>query len=175
MSVVDANSLLKFSNSQDLLQFLHFCIDEMVGKSKISMDSFNNEIELTKDELKKTKNYVQVLFTNLAHHKDFKIDLQDSIQEAIRNCFTIRKEDIENHVKYENIVNSGLLLVENFDWKLKWVIGSSSFATLCEPLVQIDFNCGGNGNIKENVNFEMTFEQVERMIEELEMMKTKIK
>lgn len=60
--------------------------------------------------------------------------------------------------------------MENIDWRLKWVLGSSDLATLQEPRLQVDLHCvskNGNSIVKDIVNFEASLEQIDNLITDL--------
>lgn len=59
-------------------------------------------------------------------------------------------------------------LVENIDWKVKWVCGSSKLASLSQPLARIDLHCLENSKGRSTCSFEMNLDQVSDMIQKLE-------
>lgn len=67
----------------------------------------------------------------------------------------------------ECVLNKGYNLVENFDWKVKWILGSSDLATIKEPIVQVDLYCINKekDTLKRNiVNFEANSEKLDELI-----------
>lgn len=62
-------------------------------------------------------------------------------------------------------------MVTDFDWKLKWVIGSSSLSSLREPILQMDLHTKQIKDetvIKDTVNFEMNIVELNTFINAIE-------
>ncbi|XP_057668285.1 uncharacterized protein LOC130901164 [Diorhabda carinulata] len=173
--------LLKISNSIELQKFLHECIDDLVEKRKIKFDYYNTSpIEWTEDDFHNAKKSVQAFYKQCTIKKRFEIspdDIAEDVKEALRCCFDIRKQEIFQFLAKMYIIKGGNIFIENIDWRLRWVLGSSDLITLKEPYLQIDFNgIKDNSGHTENtfVSFEATLEQVDQLIMELKHLKTEL-
>lgn len=75
------------------------------------------------------------------------------------------------------VLKNGNNLVENIDWRLKWVLGSSDLAILKEAYLQIDLNGVQNKDEKiqkTSISFEANLEQVDQIIKELKAVKKEL-
>lgn len=129
-----------------------------------------------KESLKDTKNYIKHFYHTAVIEKDCKPDpaLSKEVKECLKTCYDVRKEDIFQALAKESLLKAKHNLVDNFDWKIKWILGSSDLATIKEPVVQIDLHCiyQDKDVIKRNiVNFEANSDKVDQLINAL----TKIK
>lgn len=154
------------------------CVDELIGREIPSFNNISSDIQWTIDESDKARNLIRNLYkSNLLNNTEFQtnlIDLPDNINEAIKNCYDVRKDEILQAVAKDNFRQAQLPLVENFDWKLKWINGSSKLASLSEPVLQVDLHCMGIDKPKTTVNFEMNLEQLDQFILELESAKKQL-
>lgn len=157
-----------------IFQFLHDCVDDLIGKTTRNFNNYNSDIEWTVDDYNFSKNALQNLYRQFVISGSGECDLSDSkisenLKNEIKTCYDIRKEEIFQVLAEEAVVNRGHNLVKNFDWRLKWIMGTSSLATLREPVLQIDLHCKTNDKSKENetVNFEVNAHQLENVITEL--------
>lgn len=145
-------------------QFLHGCVDELLNKRKTNNENQHSNVEWTKEEQEAIKRNVKNFFRQSAIENTIELDssLPDKIKSALKSCYEVRKSEIIQALAKECVIRRGHNLVENFDWKLKWILGSSDLATIRQPLLQIDFHCM---NIEKNtVNFEGNLEQVDSLI-----------
>lgn len=147
----------------------------MIGKKTSSFDNYSGDIEWTNEEYHKARNQIQNLFkSNIINNNiSFEVnipDLPSNIIHEIKNCYVIRKKELLQFVMKESYLNSGLPIVENIDWKLKWINGSSKLASISEPILQVDLHCLNKdaANSKSLVNFEMGLEQLDKFINDLE-------
>jgi len=170
-----ATSLLKISSAEVLNQFLHDCVDDLIRCKQVDFDSYNSDIEWTKEDYTSAINWIQNLYRESisACNKidDSKLqDLSPHLQQCIKDCFEIRKKQIFQTIVVENLLKNGQQVVENYDWSLKWINGSSKLATLREPLLHVDLHCFKDENETErkNIKFEMNFEQVTKLTANLE-------
>lgn len=152
----------------------------MVGRKQVSFDNYSSDIEWTKEDCEFARNFVQGLFKNCVISEvtlESKLhDLSDTVQEIIKQCYEIRKQEILQAVLKEHLMKTGEPVVENVDWKLKWVLGSSKLVTLNEPLLQVDLHCLQNKDSvsRSTVNFEINLEQTDMLIAELERVKAEL-
>lgn len=140
----------------------------MVGKEDTQKIFEDNQSE----PLIETKKYIKKFYRTAIIDKDFKPDpaLSDEVNEALKTCYVVRKGDIYQALAKEYILDKGHNIVENFDWKVKWILGSSDLATIKEPVIQVDLNCikKESDNVKRNVvNFEANSEKLDELIDAL--------
>ncbi|CAH1104246.1 unnamed protein product [Psylliodes chrysocephalus] len=181
--MVDYNfdPLLKITNSTELKKFLHECIDDLIEKRKINFDNYNSgPIEWTKGDFETAKKNVQLFFKNSTIENNFDVRLEyleEHIQEIIKCCLEIRKNDVFQYLARTYVLKNGNNLVENIDWRLKWVLGSSDLAILKEAYLQIDLNGVQNKDEKiqkTSISFEANLEQVDQIIKELKAVKKEL-
>lgn len=132
-------------------------------------------MEWTRADFERARNLIQNLYqTGAKEGLEFTIieGAPREVQTALENCYNVRKEQIYQAAVRKSMLDSGVEnLVENFDWKVKWVMGSSKMASLREPFLQMSLYCVG----KKCVDFEMKIDKVETLINELEKLKSEIK
>lgn len=132
----------------------------------------NGDVEWTEEDFRGTRAYVQNLYRQsvLDGNLDTPKDLTSDVQEAITRCYTIRRNDIFQALAKDFILRNGHNLVNNIDWRLKWVLGTSDLANLQEPRLQVDLHCTnkiGNKINRNVVNFEANLEQIDNLIGDL--------
>lgn len=96
----------------------------------------------------------------------FKLIGREKIQ-CFKDCYEIRKSEIQRAVTTECLAKSDSPVVTDFDWKLKWVVGSSSLSSLREPILQMDFHTKQikDGFLKKDIiNFEMNIVELNTFI-----------
>lgn len=100
------------------------------------------------------------------------------VKTILTDIFNARQKDILNSIVKAHLADSGHMILENFDWKLKWILGSSKLASLQEPICQMDMECvHKNENDvfeKKTVNFEMDLEKLDKLIDALTIVKKKM-
>lgn len=145
------------------------------SQAKTDFNLGNDDVEWTKEDRNSAKDFIQCLYREniLNHSKELiltNLDIDPKLVALIKECYNIRKDDIFQAVLCEELHKGDKNIVENIDWKLKWVMGSSKLATLREPLVQVDLYCFKkiNDNVRNAVNFEMNVDQVNKLIQDLE-------
>lgn len=152
----------------------------MLGK-QINFDSCSGDIEWTNKELKRAQILIQTNFKNNILNNDgaFQFPLENDVGESllsvIEKCYIVRKDEIRQYLIKEQLLKRNIPLVENIDWKLKWVMGSSSLITVSEPLLQLSLHCAvGSEATPKTINFEINFEQVDEIINKLEGLKKQL-
>lgn len=163
-------------------QFLHDCVNDMVGKKGGAFDNYSGDVEWTKEEYETARSFVQNSYRgNLKSGQEtFQdanfVNLPTNMNEEIRNCYEIRKNEMLQFVMREGLLKSELPIVENIDWKVKWINGSSKLASISEPVLQVDLHCSDKeaANLKSLVNFEIGAEKLDKFINELESVKTEL-
>ncbi|CAG9772977.1 unnamed protein product [Ceutorhynchus assimilis] len=159
MSSTNTEILTKFENIDHLSQYLNNIINNLSNETLESQDQ----------DLEKTiKNYFRQRATDETH--PLPAELPNHIQKALETSFKIHQSTITNTLMKEKLSNKGQNLVEQYDWKLRWVLGTSKLANQRVPLCQLELYCS-----KNLINFECTFEQVEELINVLNNVKKEIK
>ncbi|XP_023026614.1 COMM domain-containing protein 8 [Leptinotarsa decemlineata] len=166
--------LSKVSDTSLLTKFLHECIDDLVETKKANFDNFiSSDIQWTREDYDSARVAVQNFFSQSVIEDNLILEplkLGKNVEETILNCFEIRKNGIFQALAKTAILKNGNTLVENIDWKLKWVLGSSDLATIRDPLLQVQLHCCRNRDEKcekNTVDFEANLEQVDHLIREL--------
>lgn len=96
----------------------------------------------------------------------------------VEDCFNIRKSDILSKLQTEILSKLDNPLVTNFDWKVNWIIGSSSLSSIREPIIPVDFSTlhsKNNENIRNIINFEMNSNELDCFTNQLENAISKLK
>lgn len=149
-------------------------MDDLIGVKQIQFDSYSGEVEWTEKDYKAALHFIQTLYREQVINQSFDLESKvaelesNDVRQAVLGCYRIRKNEIVAGITKDLMLRNGGLLVENVDWKLKWVMGSSKFAALREPLLQVDLSCFQTDKNRATVNFEMTVDTVDMLIEELE-------
>lgn len=148
-------------------------MDDLISENKIDFDSYSGDIEWTREDFEKARNLIQRFYQSRVTNDDFKLEgVPKEVQAAIESCYRVRKEEIYQAAVKKSLLENGVEnLVENFDWKVKWVMGSSKMASLREALLQMSFSCAGGSS----VDFEMNREKLDGFIAELEKIKNELK
>lgn len=83
----------------------------------------------------------------------------------------MRKTDLIKKLQIELLAKQGEPVVIDYDWKIKWIIGSSSLSSIREPIVQIDLHTlkisETNENITDTIQFEMNINEFKQFKENL--------
>lgn len=169
-----ATPFSKIANSDVVYQFIHHCVDELVAQTKISFNLGSDEVEWGKEDQTAAKSFIQHLYKeNVSNHSQEltlnHLNLVPQLASQIEECYHIRRNDVFRAVLCDEVRKGNKDIVENIDWKLKWVMGSSKLATLREPLLQVDLHCFEKENdVRNTIHFEMNLDQVNRLINDLE-------
>lgn len=150
---------------------MHRCVDDLITENKIDFDSYSSDIEWTRIDFEKARNFTQNLYKDRvkAEGENFKLQgIPADIQQALENCYNVRKEQIFQAQMKDSLLENGIDVVENFDWKVKWIMGTSKMASLREPLLQVNLHCASNNKLE----FEADLEKLDCLIAELERAKS---
>ncbi|XP_066252168.1 uncharacterized protein [Euwallacea similis] len=168
MTETTKQSLSSFQSIEELSEYLHRSISTLTLHS----NSDNKEENLQKS--------VHDFYHHKAIDKNFPVPegLPVHVAKSLETVYNLRRKDIINSVIKEKLVGSGHTLVENYDWKLKWVVGSSSLTSIREPICQIELICLTLGaDLKpcgNSISFECDLEGVEKLIGALNSVKEKL-
>lgn len=144
----------------------------------MNLDNYLQESE-PKQPLSETKNYIIKFYRTSLIQNDYKpdLDLSDAVSKAIKTCYDVRKNEIFQALAKECILRKGHNLVENYDWKLKWILGSSDLAIIKEPILQVHLHYVQQENAaikKRTLNFEANLEKVDELIQALTKVKKEL-
>lgn len=93
--------------------------------------------------------------------------MNQDLQQSVIDVITIRRSEVEEFLVDEFNSRNDKLMV-SFDWDLKWVMGSSSLATLRTQLATLIMNCRQKDGTIETVFFEMNRKKLHDLIRMLE-------
>ncbi|XP_063240415.1 COMM domain-containing protein 8-like [Bacillus rossius redtenbacheri] len=171
------------SNDQVFQEFLHACIDEVCGRRGPSYDTFRTSCSWTEDEFSSAARGVRALVRGTGRDDGEVLqllpDLPASRQKVVLECLEVRRSDISQALRQEQCRISGPAL-EDFDWKLKWVMGSSSLSALREPLLEVDLHLsegrGEPGRTKPSVlSLELDCAELNVLVTALEKARDSLK
>ncbi|GLV32338.1 hypothetical protein CBL_00951 [Carabus blaptoides fortunei] len=144
MSSLAVSLLLGISDKEQLTQFLHGAINNLVGRIDSSPKTISSDIDWSTQDYETARKFVQNVYkkkVTAATDYDMDEDLAglgiEQIQ-CIQQCYQIRKPEIQRFLTKECLAKTDYPVVTDFDWKLKWIIGSSTLSSLREPLLQMD-------------------------------------
>ncbi|CAH1182138.1 unnamed protein product [Phyllotreta striolata] len=175
MGELNFDPLLKITDINELKKFIHHCVDDLIEKQPITFDTCNIRgiLEWTKDDFEKSKKNIQLFYKKSTIENNFDANLlhiNDKIHETLKICYEIRKDDIFQYLARTYVLKNGNNLIENIDWRIKFILGSSDLTALKDVYLQVDLNGVQKYNEKtENtsVSFEMNLEQVDELIQDL--------
>ncbi|XP_003424158.1 COMM domain-containing protein 8-like [Nasonia vitripennis] len=128
---------------EELYKFLHRCIDEICNSTGPNFQHFKN-VQWTKEEFNNVHKHISTFLHNPSclYVDEEKMPLEyhefpEHVQQAILTCLRVRKNQLTNALLYEYSSRHILTMLE-FDWRLKYVMGSSKMASIREPLLQLD-------------------------------------
>ncbi|XP_055641872.1 uncharacterized protein LOC129778787 [Toxorhynchites rutilus septentrionalis] len=170
--------LINVTDEQRLSQVAHSLVDfsleapkTIATKKKLSKLL---NISETGDELvfglRSTEILVRQFCLNQITEIEFKShfpSLSQSLQAALVEVITLRKPEVAQHLKNEiNAIDN--LLMESFDWDVKWIMGNSSLASRQEQITTLALNCRDKDMRLKTVRCEMDREKLGELIRILE-------
>lgn len=166
-----------------LKEFIHRCADEICGRRGPTEDKFCTSCSWTHSQFQEAVASSKAFLTEcvvFSHSRD-KIKellslLDDPQINGITNCLTVREEELQKCLlnRYQN---HSAVVLHDFDWKLKWLMGSSSLAALQEVIVELDLITVLNTGLEvsstsskkpSRIILELTHENVNTLIHVLE-------
>ncbi|XP_046387624.1 uncharacterized protein LOC124157157 [Ischnura elegans] len=160
-------------SDDELKEFLYSCIDELSGKKGPALLNLQSRSQYSKNDFKElVTNVCKMCYDCIALNLDLdkvkeKYPILSLSQCNVLNlCITNRKSEIIPNANLNRVGKTENLL-KDYDWKLKWVIGSSTFSALHEPLLALDLHLESG---KENtaMNLELDKTELKHLIEALE-------
>lgn len=185
MLSVDCQKRLQNIECKLLNKVLHSCADALCGRNSMKYETLKATTDWTAEEYSCICNELKKLFSEVVGNslEDEMIlanlpELDVPHQKCLLDCLDIHKKDIGRALISELASISGPIL-EDFDWKLKWVMGSSTMSSLREPLLQMDFHLShgkSQGEVNNNtVNVEMDSNELKNLLFSLERAQEAIK
>ncbi|XP_046611821.1 COMM domain-containing protein 8-like [Neodiprion virginianus] len=160
-------------NSDVMNQFLHACVDEICGRKRVTFQQFTNSVEWTENEYKIARQVIfdllrnpAVLYLENERMPHRYVETPAELQLAIRTCVNIRREHLVKALLREHSIKNGTTLLD-FDWRLKWIMGSSKLATLKEPLLQLDL-ITEDSKSQQILDLELNRDELDMLINALE-------
>ncbi|GLH00913.1 Coiled-coil domain-containing protein 134-like Protein [Gryllus bimaculatus] len=150
--------LLQDVSNQILLELLHSCVDDICErKRQYHYDNFKSCTNWSNDEYDILHTYFKTSIHEILKNPSSEQILKqcpglssDHVQ-CVLDCVVVRKIDVENLLLCKSFAVSGPKL-QDFDWKLKWVMGSSALSSVREPLLLLDFMLHEDGVGGKNLN-----------------------
>ncbi|KAL7296704.1 hypothetical protein TKK_0010118 [Trichogramma kaykai] len=149
------NCILFAENNQvELLKFVHSCMDEVCNLAGPTYKQFK-QIGWSKEEFKKVHTFFITLFYNPAclfidDEKKMPFQYQlisKHVKVVLLKSLRLHRNQITDSLlqKYSSKHFSTL---DNYDWRLKYIMGSSKMISVKEPLLQLDLSFHENRNHK---------------------------
>uniref|UniRef100_T1JA94 COMM domain-containing protein n=1 Tax=Strigamia maritima TaxID=126957 RepID=T1JA94_STRMM len=158
--------LLNRCPANALPQLLHEVIDEICGDKDITFNKYENQWNI--DEwttlLIVLKSFIGICAKN--DHIPKVNGISQDIHENIEKCISVRSEELHRHLINETCAISETYL-KDFDWTVKYVLGSDSMASIKTPLLSLDLELK-RVKKSEIVSVEMTKEDLLKLINNLE-------
>lgn len=180
MAVSEREFFVKLENLEHLPEFLHECVNCFSAQKTPNFDiDCSGDTEWSQEELARTREKIQNFFRQNAFSQKFSLpsDLSENVKSAFENVSKIRHKDILNSIIKENLINNGHNLVENLDWKLKWILGSSKLSILREPVCQVELRYASAEKglmSKKVIHFEANLEKLDEIISLLNNVKNEL-
>lgn len=100
----------------------------------------------------------------LSHFAHFSADFQQSVLDV----FTVRRIEIQEFLIDEHNSRKNNLLM-SFDWDIRWILGSSSMASLRTQIATLILNCKIPKSTElETIHMEFSKQQIDKFIDILE-------
>ncbi|KAK3923230.1 COMM domain-containing protein 8 [Frankliniella fusca] len=172
--------LLSPLNADDLKEFVHRCADKLCGRKGPSEEKFCSLGRWNRSQFLEANSLIKEFLAECVVNDydkqkvEERLSLEDSQFQALMNCLVTRKDELQ--ISILNHFNNGQSQVlRDFDWKLKWVMGSSSLASHQETLLELDMSTVKHTKVPMNsespmarISVELTREDVLTLISALE-------
>lgn len=172
--------LLSTVNAEVLKEFVHRCIDKICGRKGPSEEKFCASCGWNHSQFLEANSALEEFLVEcVAQDYDRKkieefVSLEDNQLQAFLNCLVVRKDELQISLlrQYQNRPSQFL---SDFDWKLKWVMGSSSLASYQETLLELDMTAVQHPTVPisskspyERISVELTRDDLSTLINTLE-------
>jgi COMM domain containing 8 len=159
-------------------QILHLSIDNFVQSpldNNVNLISGLQKFPFisTKDELLLILDYIanayQQYCLNVATADELKasfFNLSTEFQQIAVDVVEARKDEILAQIIANQNASKDLLL-DSFDWDVKWILGNSSLSSQRQQFASFMLNCRDGAKCKQ-INFEMTKARLDDLINVLE-------
>ncbi|ERL90489.1 uncharacterized protein LOC109539769 [Dendroctonus ponderosae] len=165
MATLTEEMFTKFETQEELHRFLHNCV---------------NELKLPHQEPESVMNAVQFFYREKAidGKKPLETTLPGNLQNTLDAVFQLRYTDIVNAIVHEKLHATGHPVLQNIDWKVKWILGSSKLASIREPICQLELLCITMGSnfipTRTSIHFECDLEKLDQLISVLKKVKSSL-
>ncbi|XP_053696751.1 COMM domain-containing protein 8-like isoform X2 [Sabethes cyaneus] len=172
------NLLINISSEQDFKQIAHLLIDYLleVPRTDVTRRKVCSLLNLPAggDDFSFTIKLIESVFRqyclneiNEAELKSHFQALNQDMQQTLLRTVEQRKSEIAQFLINEINAKDNLLM-ESFDWDVKWIMGNSSLASVREQIATVALNCRGKDHRLKTVRFEMNRDKLNHFIEQLE-------
>ncbi|XP_034255100.1 COMM domain-containing protein 8-like [Thrips palmi] len=174
--------LLPSLNEDILKEFIHRCIDEICGRKGPASEKFCSSSSWTSSQFLEATSSLKTFIVECAvnSHDQRQIaenlPLPESQINCLMNCLAVRGDELK-HCLLSKLKNGTSEVLTDHDWKVKWVMGSSSLSSLQETLLELDLTTtkGDPSALAKNVStqhgrirIELTRDNVNTLINVLE-------
>ncbi|XP_067009970.2 COMM domain-containing protein 8 [Anabrus simplex] len=180
----DFQKRLQSLESQVLLELLHACVDAICGRKAQNFNVFKSSAKLEKEDYDATCSKLkELLILAVARNLEDEQILQQvpeldvDHQQRILECLEVRRNDISRVLRQKSAAISGPVLLD-FDWKVKYVMGSSKLSSLREPLLSVDLHVAeekGPEKTESTISLELNKTELSTLISALEKAQENIK
>uniref|UniRef100_A0A023EII4 COMM domain-containing protein n=1 Tax=Aedes albopictus TaxID=7160 RepID=A0A023EII4_AEDAL len=171
--------LINVAKEDDIVQIIHLIIDHLLelpksASTRAKLASALNLASASSEDLTVTLRLLENLLRQYclgeineselkAHFSNLSPPMQGALVEAVQ----LRKPEICQFLVNE-INAKDHLLMESFDWDVKWIMGNSSLASAREQIATVVLNCRGKDQKLKAMRFEMSRERLAEVIGVLE-------
>ncbi|XP_077285842.1 COMM domain-containing protein 8-like [Arctopsyche grandis] len=149
-------------------------VDEMTGYIPEPWQNLTSNLQWSDQELKTAKEELMKIIIEAVHYTDSqKLDALKNIYDGdksdyIVHCISSRKLDIAKALLKQHNASVKPVL-DDFDWKVKWILGNSSSTVMKYPLISVDlYTLSHENNESDSVSVELTKSELDSFIETLE-------
>ncbi|XP_062551488.1 uncharacterized protein LOC134216654 [Armigeres subalbatus] len=171
--------LINITEDENIIQIIHLLIDHFLElpKSSATRSKVASALKVTNpasEDLTVTLRLLDNLFRQYClseidenELKSHFSNLSSSMQTALIAAINLRKDEIGQFLINEVNAQDNLLM-ESFDWDVKWIMGNSSLASTREQIATVALNCRDKNQQLKMVRFEMNRERLAELIGVLE-------
>ncbi|XP_055549484.1 COMM domain-containing protein 8-like [Wyeomyia smithii] len=172
------HNLLSITNEQDIKQIFHLLIDYLLEVPKTNGTKLKLQLLLNLSSaavdfsvtIKLIESIIRQYCLEEINETELKAHFQGlsaGMQQTLLRTVDQRKSEIAQFLINEINARNNLLM-ESFDWDVKWIMGNSSVASMREQIATVVLNCRGKDQHLKTVRFEMKREKLNELIKVLE-------